>query len=100
MAIYFHNFSTWLSKPGIWIEDLFVLPEYRKKGVGKKLIVEITKIAKERKCGRVDWNCLNWNEPGLQFYKKIGAKACDDWILHRLDEEGINRVVESEDSNE
>lgn len=83
-AIFFHNFSTFLGRPGIYLEDLFVEPEHRGLGVGKALLSHIAKLAKDRGCGRLNWAVLDWNEPSIQFYKKIGALPQDDWTVFRL----------------
>src|ERR1700674_312349 len=83
-ALYFHNFSTFLGRPGIYLEDLFVEPAHRGKGIGKALLIEIAKIAVERGCGRFDWAVLDWNTPSIDFYKSLGAVSLDDWTLFRL----------------
>lgn len=83
-ALFFKNFSTFLGKPGIYLEDLYVKPEMRSKGIGKKLLYKIISIAKERNYGRVEWSVLDWNEPAIDFYKKIGAVPLNDWKLFRL----------------
>jgi len=83
-ALFFKNFSTFLGKPGIYLEDLYVRPEMRGKGIGKMLLDKIISIAKERNYGRVEWSVLDWNEPAIEFYKKIGAKSLDDWTIFRL----------------
>ena len=83
-ALYFYNFSTFLGRAGLYIEDLYVKPEYRGKGCGKALFGEITRIAALEGCGRVEWWCLDWNEPAIDFYKKFGAEAMDDWTVYRL----------------
>lgn len=83
-ALFFNNFSTFLGKPGIYLEDLYVKPEMRGKGIGKMLLDKIISIAKERNYGRVEWSVLNWNESAIDFYKKIGAEPLDDWTLFRL----------------
>jgi GNAT superfamily N-acetyltransferase len=83
-AIFFKNFSTFLGKPGIYLEDLYVKPEMRGKGIGKALLEKIISIAKERNYGRVEWSVLDWNEPAIDFYKKIGAAPMDDWTIFRL----------------
>lgn len=82
-VLFFHNYSTFLGKPGIYIEDLFVRPEFRGKGIGKKLLGKIAQLAEERDCGRVDWWVLNWN-PARKFYESIGAKSMDEWTVYRL----------------
>src|SRR5712671_6482088 len=74
-AVFFHNFSTWLGRPGLYLEDLFVKPEQRGKGYGRALLAHLAGIARERKCGRMEWAVLDWNEPAIQFYRKLGAKS-------------------------
>ena len=83
-ALFFKNFSTFLGKSGIYLEDLYVKPEMRGKGIGKALLDKIISIAKERNYGRVEWSVLNWNEPAIEFYKKISAKPLDEWTIFRL----------------
>ena len=83
-ALFFHNFSTFLGKAGIYLEDLFVLPEYRGKGYGKALLKELAKIALSRDCGRLEWCCLNWNKPSIDFYLSLGAEKKDEWTTFRL----------------
>lgn len=83
-ALYFHNFSTFLGRPGIYLEDLFVKPEMRGKGFGKALLSYLSKLAIKRGCGRIEWSCLDWNEPSIQFYKQLGAKPMDEWTVYRL----------------
>jgi len=83
-ALFFKNFSTFLGKPGIYLEDLYVKPEMRGKGIGKALLDKIIALAKERNFGRVEWSVLDWNESAINFYKKIGAKPLDDWTIFRL----------------
>jgi GNAT superfamily N-acetyltransferase len=83
-ALFFKNFSTFLGKPGIYLEDLYVKPEMRGKGIGKALLDKIISIAKERNYGRVEWSVLDWNEPAIEFYKKIGANPLDEWKIFRL----------------
>ncbi len=94
-AIYFHNFSTFLGKAGLYLEDLFVLPEYRNNGYGKEMLVYLAKLAVERNCGRFEWAVLDWNEPALEFYKKLGAEKLDDWIIHRLSGENLKKLSEN-----
>ena len=86
-ALFFKNFSTFLGKPGIYLEDLYVRPEMRGKGIGNMLLDKIISIAKERNYGRVEWSVLDWNKPAIDFYKKIGAKPLDDWTIFRLTSE-------------
>jgi GNAT superfamily N-acetyltransferase len=83
-ALYFHNFSTFLGRAGIYLEDLFVLPEYRGKGHGKALLKYLAKTALERGCGRLEWSCLDWNEPSIEFYRRLGAVSMDEWTVYRL----------------
>jgi len=88
-ALYFYNFSTFLGKPGIYIEDLFVKPEFRGKGLGKHFLSYLAKLVQERNYGRLEWACLNWNEPSIKFYKSQGAKPMDDWTVYRLSGENL-----------
>ena len=88
-ALFFHNYSTFVGRAGLYLEDLFVLPEYRGKGYGKALLKELARIAVERKCGRMEWSCLDWNQPSIEFYLSIGAKPMKDWTVYRLTEEKI-----------
>jgi GNAT superfamily N-acetyltransferase len=83
-ALFFHNFSTFLGKPGIHLEDIFVKPESRGRGHGKALLAEIARLAVERGCGRVEWSVLDWNEPSIGFYRRLGAVALDEWTTFRL----------------
>ncbi|HEV8543779.1 MAG TPA: GNAT family N-acetyltransferase [Verrucomicrobiae bacterium] len=88
-AVYFFNFSTFLAKPGLYLEDLFVKPELRGRGIGKRLFAELFRIAQARGCGRFEWCVLNWNELALRFYESLGARAQREWIIYRLDEAQI-----------
>lgn len=83
-ALFFHNFSTFLGRAGIYLEDLFVLPEYRGKGYGKALLKELAKIACERNCGRLEWSCLDWNKPSIDFYLSLGATPMNGWTVYRI----------------
>lgn len=83
-ALFFHNFSTFLGRAGIYLEDLFVLPEYRGKGYGKALLKKLAAIAIERKCGRLEWWCLDWNRPSIDFYLSLGAEPMSDWTVYRI----------------
>src|SRR6266702_1649978 len=94
-ALFFHNFSTWLGRPGLYLEDLFVKPERRGKGYGRALLVELAKIAMERGCGRMEWAVLDWNEPAIKFYRTLGAKPMDEWTVFRLTRDGIARLAKS-----
>ncbi|ETA66886.1 acetyltransferase [Methanolobus tindarius DSM 2278] len=91
--IFFHNFSSFTGKPGLYIEDIFVYPEYRSKGVGKALMVHCGKIARERNCGRLEWSVLDWN-PARKFYEHMGGEHQKEWLLYRLDERGIDELAE------
>ncbi len=95
-AVFFHNFSTWLGRPGLYLEDLFVKPEKRGKGYGHALLVDLAKIARDRGCGRMEWAVLNWNDPAIQFYRKLGATPMDEWTVFRLTRDGIARLAQSE----
>ncbi len=83
-ALFFHNFSTFLGRPGIYLEDLFVQPGARGRGLGKALLVALAQLARERDCGRIEWAVLDWNEPSIAFYNSLGAQPKDEWILYRL----------------
>jgi GNAT superfamily N-acetyltransferase len=96
-AVFFHNFSTWLGRPGLYLEDLFVKPDKRGKGYGRALLVDLAKIARERVCGRMEWAVLNWNEPAIKFYRALGAKPLDQWTVYRLTGDGITRLAESDE---
>lgn len=86
-ALFFHNYSTFLTKPGIYLEDLFVLPEYRRQGIGKALLTKVAQIAVERDCGRLEWSVLDWNESAQEFYHSMGASILDDWRICRVTED-------------
>ena len=88
-ALYFHNFSTFLGRAGIYLEDLFVLPEYRGRGHGKALIQELARIAVERRCGRLEWSCLDWNRPSIDFYLSLGAAPMNEWTVYRFEGESL-----------
>lgn len=94
-ALFFHNFSTFLGKSGIYLEDLYVHEHLRGLGVGKILLTQIAKIAKERNCGRFEWSVLDWNQPAIDFYKSLGAKPMSEWTVYRLDEEAIKNLSTS-----
>lgn len=89
-ALFFHNFSTFLGRAGIYLEDLFVLPEYRGKGYGKALLKKLAEITVERGCGRLEWSCLDWNQPSIDFYLSLGAIRMDDWTTYRMVGEALN----------
>ena len=86
-ALYFYNYSTFTGKAGLYLEDLFVLPEYRNKGYGLELINELKNICKKEKLSRFEWQCLDWNEPSIKFYEKLGAKQHNQWLIFRMTEE-------------
>lgn len=92
-ALFFHNFSTFLGRPGIYLEDLYIKPEMRGKGIGKIILAFLAKLALERKCGRLEWWCLDWNEPSIQFYKKLGAVPMDEWTVFRVSDEALNNLA-------
>ena len=91
-ALFFHNFSTFLGRSGLYLEDLYVQPEHRGKGYGKALFLELTRIARQRKCGRMEWVCLNWNQPSINFYRSMGATSLDEWTTYRLTSEGLEGI--------
>ena len=95
-ALFFHNFSTFLGRAGIYLEDLFVLPDYRGKGYGKALLRELSRITVERGCGRLEWCCLDWNQPSIDFYLSLGAKPLSDWTTYRLTGETLTAMAEAE----
>jgi len=95
-AVYFYSFSTWLARPGLYLEDLFVKPEKRGKGYGRALLVELAKIARERGCGRMEWAVLNWNESAIKFYRTLGAKPMNEWTVFRLTREEITKLADSD----
>jgi GNAT superfamily N-acetyltransferase len=95
-AVYFYNFSTWLGRPGLYLEDLFVKPEKRGKGYGRALLVELAKIARDRGCGRMEWAVLNWNEPAIKFYRALDAEPMDEWTVFRLTRGEIAKLADSE----
>lgn len=92
-AIFFLNFSTFLALPGIYLEDLFVNPNFRGKGIGKSLLLELVKIAKDRGYGRVEWAVLDWNTPAIQFYESLGAVPNSDWTVYRIKQDQFNQLV-------
>ena len=94
-AVFFHSFSTWLGRPGLYLEDLFVHPQHRGKGYGRALLVHLAKIARERGCGRMEWAVLDWNDPAIQFYRKLGAKPMDEWTVFRLTSDGISNLAQT-----
>ena len=93
-ALYFHNFSTFLGRAGIYLEDLYVKPEYRGKGYGKAILKKLASIAVERGCGRLEWWCLDWNKPSIDFYRSLGAEPMDDWTVYRIAGEALTNLAE------
>ena len=91
-ALFFHNYSTFLARPGIYLEDLYVRPELRGHGIGKALLSRLAAIAMERNCGRLEWAVLNWNEPAIQFYRSVGALPQDQWTVYRVTEEALEHL--------
>jgi GNAT superfamily N-acetyltransferase len=94
-AVYFFNYSTWLGRHGLFLEDLYVSPDYRGTGAGKALLKFLAKIALSKNCGRFEWNVLNWNEPAIQFYQSIGAKPQDEWVGYRLAGKALEEFANS-----
>lgn len=92
-ALFFHNFSTWMGRRGLYLEDLFVRREMRGKGYGRALLARLAQIARERDCGRMEWAVLDWNEPAIQFYGKLGARPNEEWTIFRLTRDGIARLA-------
>lgn len=92
-ALFFHNYSTFLTKPGIYLEDLFVLPEFRRKGIGKAILKYLAQLAVERDCGRLEWSVLDWNEPAIAFYEKLGATVLPDWRICRVTADSLTQLA-------
>jgi len=93
-ALFFHNYSTFLAKPGIYLEDLFVVPEHRGKGFGRALLTAVARIAVDRDCGRLDWNVLDWNQPAIDFYRSLGARQVSEWNTFRLTGASLTGLAE------
>jgi len=93
-ALFFHNFSTFLGRAGLYLEDLFILPEYRGKGYGKATLSRLARIAVERGCGRLEWFCLDWNRPSIDFYLSLGAQPLDEWTTYRLTGETLKKMAD------
>ena len=93
-ALFFHNFSTFLGRAGIYLEDLYVKPEYRGKGYGKALLKKLAQIAVERGCGRMEWWCLDWNKPSIDFYLSLGAEPMEDWTVYRIAGDTLQKLAE------
>ena len=92
-ALFFHNFSTFVGRAGLYLEDLYVLPEYRGKGYGKALLKKLAAIAAERGCGRMEWVCLDWNQPSIDCYRSLGARPMDEWTIYRVAGESLERLA-------
>lgn len=92
-AVYFHNFSTFLGRLGLYVEDVFVKPQYRGRGLGREFFRRLAELAEQRSCGRMEWAVLDWNEPAIQFYRRLGARQLEDWRIFRLDQDGIRAVA-------
>ncbi len=92
-AVYFYNFSTWLGKNGIWLEDVYVTPAYRGQGAGKALLKHVAQIAVKENCGRFEWSVLNWNTPSIEFYEALGAKPLDEWTIYRLTGDALKALA-------
>ena len=92
-AIFFHNFSTFLGRPGLYLEDLYVRPQARGRGYGRAFLARLAQLAVERGCGRMEWSVLDWNTPAIDFYKALGAKSMDEWTVYRMDESAIRRLA-------
>lgn len=95
-ALFFHNFSTFVGRAGIYIEDIYIQPEYRKKGYGKAFFKYLATLCRQRGCGRLEWVCLDWNQPSIDFYLSLGARAMADWTIYRLDQNEIATLAENE----
>jgi GNAT superfamily N-acetyltransferase len=93
-AVWFHTFSTFLSRPGLYLEDLFVLPAWRGRGIGRALMGHLARVAVERGCGRMEWAVLDWNDPAIGFYRSIGARPMDEWTVYRLTGDALRRVAQ------
>ncbi len=92
-ALFFHNFSTFLGRAGIYLEDLYVMPEFRGKGYGKRILQQLAKIAVQRGCGRLEWWCLDWNKPSIDFYLSLGAEPMKDWTVYRIAGDTLHRLA-------
>jgi GNAT superfamily N-acetyltransferase len=92
-AVFFHNFSTFLGTRGLWLEDLYVKPQFRRRGCGRALLLHVARIAHERRCGRFEWAALDWNTPAIEFYKSLGAVPLDDWTIFRVTGESLTRLA-------
>lgn len=98
-ALFFHNYSTFLGRPGLYLEDIFVRAEFRGRGYGKALMAALAKLAVERGCGRMEWSVLDWNRPSIEFYRSLGAIPMDEWTTYRLSGEALTRLASGEGGN-
>jgi GNAT superfamily N-acetyltransferase len=97
-ALFFHNYSTFLARPGLYLEDLYVVPERRRQGWGRRLLVAVARIAAQRRCGRFEWTALHWNEPAIRFYQSLGAEMMDEWRIFRVTGGALARLAERPDA--
>ena len=95
-ALFFHNFSTFLGRAGIYLEDLYIMPEYRGHGYGKAILKKLAQITVQRDCGRLEWSCLDWNQPSIDFYLSLGAKPMDEWTVYRLTKDTLANMAQEE----
>lgn len=95
-ALWFFTFSTWLGKPGVYLEDLFVRPELRGRGIGKAMMIELARIAVREGCGRFEWSVLDWNQPSIDFYRSLGARLMEEWVVCRLEGDALRSLAERE----
>ena len=93
-VLFFHNYSTFLGKPGLYVEDLFVDEDYRRRGYGRALLLHVARLAKERRCGRLEWSVLDWNQPAIDFYKKLGASPMSDWTVFRITGRSLDELAD------
>lgn len=92
-ALFFHNFSTFRGRPGLYLEDLYVTPEFRRRGLGRRLLIHLARLAVERRCGRMEWSVLDWNDPAIKAYRRIGAVPLDEWTVYRLTGDALERLA-------
>jgi GNAT superfamily N-acetyltransferase len=92
-VLFFHNYSTFLARPGLYIEDLFIEEDYRRRGYGRALLLYVARLAKERGCGRLEWSVLDWNQPAIDFYKKLGAVPLNEWTVFRVTRQGLDKLA-------
>jgi GNAT superfamily N-acetyltransferase len=93
LAVWFHNYSTFLGRPGLYLEDLFVMPQWRGRGLGRHMLAYLARVAVARGCGRLEWSVLNWNDPAIRFYQALGARAMDEWTVYRLAGDALERLA-------